>query len=216
MSTKHDLITISQFLVYIDKCGDADIQNTQFIKGIYDTPDVDTRCYVDGMLGNFYIYIQQVIPGWYFITCPGLRMFNNPMTEHTIHKLCSRYKRRVTKDNPIAVNNGVEIDLGYVWQAKPKENPEYADLPENLNGYSYYDERLGTFRVYLYHDPSEKSFILKPSVMLDYIIDDAGLEHAEAKRDVADKLQSLWHEPAADETEPEPEGFWKRILGWFR
>ena len=54
------------------------------------------------------------------------------------------------------------------------------------------------------------------SERLDYIIDDAGLEHAEAKRDVADKLQSLWHEPAADETEPEPEGFWKRILGWFR
>ena len=215
MSTKHDLITISAFLEYIDQCGDADIQNTQFIKAIHDEPNIDNRCFVFGMLGNFDIHIQQVVPGWYFITCPGLRMFDNTMTEYTVHQLCSRYKRRVTKDHPIAVDNGTEIDLSYVWQAKPKEHADYADLPEQLNGYSYYDERLGTFRVYLYHDPSAKSFILKSSMMLDYIIDDDGLEHAVPKREVADKLQSLWHEPAADD-EPEPEGFWQRILSWFR
>ena len=84
---------------------------------------IDNRCYITGMFGPFEMDIQQIIRGWYFVTCPGLRIHNQALTLDTAHKICSRFKRRLTYELN-RVNGKVYTATGISTNALA--NPEYS------------------------------------------------------------------------------------------
>lgn len=214
MNKKNEIIDITTFTNYLTESGDATVKTTQLYRYLLENKDgIDNRCYVSGMLGTFELDIQQVIRGWYFVTCPGLRIYNQALTLNTAHKICSRYMRRIT----VEMENSMKEDYAFIWVRGAKYEESPYDSPDRLYGYKYFDERLGEPRFYLYQEHYEKTFIMKVSDMFVYIIDDSGMEHAVHRFDVYDKIMELCHEPEAEE-EPEQStfvSFWSRIKNFF-
>lgn len=212
MNKKHEIIDISTFTDFLTDTGDEHIMHTQLYRYLRENSGgIDNRCYITGMFGPFEMDIQQIIRGWYFVTCPGLRIHNQALTLDTAHKICSRFKRRLTYE----LNRVNGKDYSYIWVHSAKSEEVHGESLDRLYGYWYFDERRGEPRVFMYQEYYDKTFILKVGNMFVYIIDEAGMEHAVHQVDVYDKIMELCHE--SNETEEvEPQTIWQRIKNFFR
>lgn len=198
MNPKYDLISVAEMLRYIaahEKAANLNkdltilretavdpISKSQFFIGVY-------RCYFED-IGNEHVGV----------TCPGLRIFHEPLTQKLIDQMASRYERRVHQGHAFSEND----NLGYIFE----------NGYQGVIGYWYYDERTGARRVYLYHKDSERSYILKFTSVLKFLVDEDGVEHC-VKNEwyVSDTIEELSN---PKQPHPEKKSILRRICEIFK
>ena len=184
MNTNFEYISVAEMLKYIaghDKAASLNTDLTILRETVVD-PVSASKFYI----GKFRCYFEQLESGKYTVTCPGLRIFYEPLCKKTIDKMASRYDRRID-----ANHKEVEgTDVSYIFVGS------YAGVV----GYWYFDERTGARRIYLYHPTSEKSYILKFDSVLKFLVDEDGVEHCVQAVYIPSTIERL-SAPVAETTE---------------
>lgn len=199
MNTKDNLITVADMLRYIAGHEKAVEMNKDLV--ILRETAVDPIAESRFFIGKFRCFFEDIGNGKVMLTCPGLRIFHGALTEKLVDKLSSRYSRRLVPGHEFADST----DLGYLFSKGYR----------GILGYWYYDERTGKRRAYLYHQDSERSYILKFDSILKFLVDEFGMEHCvDNDYKVTDVIEQLSGQ--AKHEVKQPKSIIQRICDLFR